>query len=269
MRGVELAERAVALLATTSEAWWEAMAHFYTAFNEAQLGRLARARAALAHMHPIGERLGDNHLCSYAAWITGWIEALEGQFSAAVASCQRAFELATDPVSAAWALAWRGLVHLEAGDAGAAVPRLMQALEYDRRFGGRGGEAWRTALLADARRLQGHDDAADLATRAWELAREVGFPFAEGLARRAMGRVAWNRGALDDAERLLGDALQIFSEIEAEFEAGRTRLDLAAIASDRGDVAEARAHLAGARAAFERLDIGFYLGRAVQLAERL
>jgi DNA-binding SARP family transcriptional activator len=267
--GAELAEHAVALLATASEAWWEGMAHFYVAFNEMQRGRLARARTSLARMRAIGEHLADNRLRNYAAWMTGWNEALEGRLSAAVASCERALELATDAVSAAWAVAWLGGVHLEVGDASAAVPRLIQALENDRRLGFRRAEAWWTALLADARRLQNHDEAADLAARARELAREVGFPFAEGLARRAMGRAGWTRGALDDAERLLGEALEIFSEIEAELEAARTRLDLADIASDRGDIAGARAHLDAARAAFERLDIGFYLDRAVQLAGRL
>jgi hypothetical protein len=158
---------------------------------------------------------------------------------------------------------------VEAGDPGAAVPRLIQAIEGHRRFGYRPAEAQLTAMLADARRLQGHDDARDLAARAWELAREVGVPFPAGLARRAMGRIARARGALNDAERLLGEALEIFSEIEAEFEAGRTRLDLVAIASDLGDVAHARGHVGAARATFERLDIGFYLARAVQLAERL
>jgi tetratricopeptide (TPR) repeat protein len=267
--GVELAERALALLATASEAWWEGMAHFYVAFNEVQLGRLARARASLARMHAMGERLADNRLRNYAAWMTGWNEALEGRFSAAVASCERALELATDAVSAAWAVAWLGGVHLEVGDAGAAAPRLIQAIENDRRLGFRLAEAWWTALLADARRLQGHADAADIAARAWELAREVGFPFAEGLARRAMGRVAWTCAALDDAERLLGEAFETFSRIEAEFEAARTRLDLAAIASRRGDVDRARAHLDAARSAFERLDVGFYAARAAELARRL
>jgi tetratricopeptide (TPR) repeat protein len=172
-------------------------------------------------------------------------------------------------VTVTWAVAWLGRVYLEAGDAGAAVPRLIQAVEDYRRFGFRRGEAWWTALLADARRLQGHDDAWDLAARAWELAREIGVPFAAGFARRAMGRVAWARGARDDAERLLGEALEIFSGIEAEFEAGRTRLDLAAIASHEKDVDRARAHLDAARATFERLDVAFYVARATEMAQRL
>lgn len=82
------------------------MAHFYIVFNEVQLGRLVRARAALARMHAIGERLADNRLCSYAAWMTGWTEALEGRAAAAVASCERALDLATDPISAGYAAAW-------------------------------------------------------------------------------------------------------------------------------------------------------------------
>jgi tetratricopeptide (TPR) repeat protein len=264
--GVELGERAVALLATTSEAWWEGMAHFYIVFNDVQLGRLVRARAALARMDAIGERLADNRLCSYAAWMTGWTEALEGRAAAAVASCERAVELATDPISAGYAAAWLGYAYLEGGDAGAAAPRLTQAIQGLRRLGFRTGEAWWTALLADARRLQGHDDAADLAIRAGELARESGFPFPAGLACRTMGRIAEACGAGDDAERLLEEALEIFSRIEADFEAARTRLDLAAIASRRGDADRARVHLAAAHATFERLDLGFYAALAVELA---
>jgi tetratricopeptide (TPR) repeat protein len=267
--GVELGDRAVALLATTADAWWEGTANFYILFNEAQLGRLAPARAAAARMHAIGERIGDKRLCSYAAWMTGWMEAHEGRFAEAIASCERAIELATDPISAGYASAYLGYVHLEAGDAEAAVPRMTQAIQNIRRLGFRTGEAWFAALLADARCLQGHAEAADDAESAWNLAREVRFPYAEALARRAMGRVARSRGAGDDAERWLGEALARFSEIEAEFEAARTRLDLAAMAAGRADTAGARAHLEKARAAFERLDVGFYVNRAVELAARL
>jgi DNA-binding SARP family transcriptional activator len=267
--GVALGERAVALLGATPEAWWEGTANFYILFNEVQLGRFAPAREAAARMHAIGERLADNRLCSYAAWMTGWIEAHEGQFAAAVASCERAIALATDPISAGYADAWLGYVQLEGGDADAAVPRLIQSIQNSRRLGFRTGEAWFAALLADARCLQRHDDAADVATSAWELAREVGFPFAEALARRAMGRVAWTRGARDDAERLLGAALDAFLDIEAEFEAARTRLDLAGVGAERGDRAGARVHLDTARSAFAQLDVGFYRGRADELAQRL
>lgn len=149
------------------------------------------------------------------------------------------------------------------------MPRLTQAIQGLRRLGFRTGEAWWTALLADARRLQGHDDAADLAIRAGELARESGFPFPAGLACRTMGRIAGARGAGDDAERLLDEALEIFSRIEADFEAARTRLDLAAIASRREDVDRARAHLDAARSTFERLDLGLRRpgGRARQQRE--
>jgi tetratricopeptide (TPR) repeat protein len=245
------------------------MAHFHVALNELHLGRLGRARAALVRVNAIGEQLADNRLCNYAVWLTAYIETLEGRFSSGIASCERALERATDPVNAAHGGAFLGYVHLEAEDADAAVPRLTQGVEYYRRFGFRPGEAEFTALLADARRLQGQDDAQDLAARAWQLAREAGFLFAEALARRAMGRIVWARGARDDAERLLGEALEIFSRMEAEFEAGRTRLDLAAIASARGNIAGARAHLDTARAAFERLDVGFYVARSAELARRL
>jgi ATP/maltotriose-dependent transcriptional regulator MalT len=137
------------------------------------------------------------------------------------------------------------------------------------RRGFRTGEAWFAALLADARCVQGHDEAEDAAAGAWTLAREVRFPYAEALARRVMGRVARRRGALDDAERFLGEAFGRFTEIEAEFEAARTRLDLAEVAGERGDTAGARAHLEAARAAFVRLDIGYSVDRATQLAARL
>jgi DNA-binding SARP family transcriptional activator len=233
--GIEHAERAIALLATTSEAWWEGMAHFYKASNEVQLGRLGRARAALVPMQALGERLADDRLQSYVAWVTGWTEALEGRAAAAVASCERALALATDVVSTGFASAFLGYAHLEAGDAAAAVPRLTQAIQGLQRLRFRTAEAWWTALLADARCLQGQDDAGDVASRAAELARDSGFPFAEGLARRAMGRIARARGDLDVAERLLGEALDIFAKIEAELEAGRTRLDLGAVASERLD----------------------------------
>jgi len=268
--GVALGERAAALLETTAERWWEAMAHFYTAFNDGQLGRLARARASLARLRAIGEAIADNRLCNYAAWTTGWTEALEGRQAAAVGSCERALELATDPVSAAYAAAFLGYAYLESGDGDRAAPRLARAVEDYQTFRFRPAEAWFGALLADARRLQGrHDEAAAVAMRAGAVARDLGFPFAGALAQRALGRALWARGAKDDADRMLAEAAQTFHAIEAELEAARTLLDHAAVAAAGGDVARAGALARSARSTFLQLDVPVHVARADETLARL
>ncbi len=254
--GTALAARSVGLLEGTTEHWWLGLAHFYTAFNDALLGRFGKARDALGRLRAISEAIDDNRLRTTAAWATGWTEALAGQAATAIASCEQALGLATDAVSAAAATAFLGHAYLEAGDGARAVPRLTAAVEEYTRLEFRPGQAWFGALLADAHRLEGRADAAaERATRAHALAREVGFPLALALAQRTLGRLAGASGARDEAARMLGGALGTFREMEAEFEGARTLLDLAATARAQGDAVRARGHEESARALFTRLGL--------------
>jgi DNA-binding SARP family transcriptional activator len=266
--GIELGTRAEALLDRGGERWWLAMVRFYTAMNAISSGRFAEARATLGRMRAVGEAIADNRLQSYATWATGWCEALEGRAADATASCRRAIDLTTDPVSAAYASAFLGYAQLEAGDGAAAAPPLAEAVDQFARFGFRAFEAWFLALLAEARRRGGHLAAAvEAAHRGEALAREAGYPFAAACARRVLGRVAAAEGARDDATRWLHEALAGFRAVDAEFEAARTRLDLADLAWARPDAALARAHAGAARDAFRALDLPGHAAAAEALHE--
>lgn len=268
--GVELGERAVTLLGRTDERWLLGMAHFYRAMNFISLGRFSAAHQSLGRLRAVAEAIGDNRLQSYAAWTGGWAEAQEGQAREAMASCQRALTLATDPVSHAYASAFIGYASMEAGDAAAATPRLREAIEQFARFHFPAFEAWFVTFLAEAQRLDGQlVDAAELAARGQALAGEVGFPLAIAWAQRVLGRVARARRAEAEAQKLLDNALEKFRAIEAEFETGRTLLDLTEILAAGGDVTGARAHLEAARATFARLDVPIYVTRVDELTGQL
>jgi hypothetical protein len=83
------------------------------------------------------------------------------------------------------------------------------------------------------------------------------------LARRALGRIARDRGALVEAEGHLWGAYQVFESIGAAYEGARTSLDLAALADTSGRLDTSATHLAAARKTFSDLRIAFYATRPV------
>jgi hypothetical protein len=72
-----------------------------------------------------------------------------------------------------------------------------------------------------------------------EVAGEVGFAYALGLAERTLGRIARAQGESGLAATRLGTALDVFAGIGARFEAARTTADLVSLAGARGDRPEA------------------------------
>jgi hypothetical protein len=223
---------------------------------------------ALHQTEALGLTLQDPHLQSYAAFTTGWIEAMRGASTVGIQACQRGYALATDPVNTAHALGALGGAYLESSDVATARPLLQEAVQHWERFGMQPLQAWFLALWAEAVLVQAEPaQAQELAERSVILAAAVGFPFAVGLAQRVLGRCARRRGALDEARARLQTALETFATIDARFERGRTHLDMAALGQTCGDRAATTHHLTAADTLFQALQVPVYQARTVHMAQ--
>jgi transcriptional regulator with AAA-type ATPase domain/tetratricopeptide (TPR) repeat protein len=240
--------QAVAILEGTAERWWLGLAHWGVAFGLGFLGDFRPALEAAARADALGHAIGDPRLETYAAWTTGWLQAALGDLDAALTACRRSLERSPDPVNTADAMSFLGLVLLERGGVGEAIPLLEQSVRQWTEFQHTPMLAWFTTVLADAYLSAGEPDRArHAATRGLGLARDAAFPYGVGLAARTLARIARAGGRLEDAARHAAEALETFRAIEARYEEARTYLELAGIDAARGERAGARDALAAAR----------------------
>lgn len=261
-------EAAVRLLEQTEAQWWLGMAHWVVGVAYALLGDFAQALEATARTEAVGVALQDPHVQSYAAFTTGWIEAMRGAPHSGLAACQRACDLALEPVNTAHAVGSLGYAYLEYGETSRALPLLQQAAQHWQQFGMPAMQGWMTTLWAEALLAQGDTALATaLAEQGRTIADAARFPFAIGLAQRAQGRVALAHGALESAMARLTQALQTFSTIEARFELGRTHLDLASLAQAQGDQLVVVRHLTAALSLFQALQVPVYSARTHRAAQ--
>jgi DNA-binding NtrC family response regulator/tetratricopeptide (TPR) repeat protein len=270
--GITHARRAIASLAASDERWWVGMSQWALALNAVLAGEFAAAGAAAAAAEEIGQAMDDARLQSYAGWTAGWIAACAGQTASALDACRRSLERSRDPVSSAYALGQYGHAHLEAGEPKRAAELLDDAIARLAEFrpGFRQTSARFLGVLADARLALGDAAQAGITARqALDLATGVGFAYAAGLARRALGRVAEADGDLVTARAELTQALDTFAAIGARFEAAHTHARLAAVALAAEARDDARTHLAAARAAFAALGVEGDASLVQRLAERL
>ena len=269
--GIEHGRRAVALLEhTAGQQWFLGMAHFYVAMNHLLIGRFDDALTALRRAQAVGESIADPRLQTYAAFTTGWIAAMRGDWDAAVEACERGRKLAPDPVSRVYASAFLGFAHVERGEPTEAIVLLEQVVRDLQRFGLPQWGGLCSSSLAEAYRLNGEIAVArDLAQRGIEITRRAQYWFGVGYGQRVLSRIAEASSALDEAEGHLTDALRTYESIAAEFELGRTHLELAGLAGRQGERARVQAHLAPARRTFERLDVPRYVEQAERLASEL
>ena len=244
------------------------MAYWVVGIVQALLGNFVAALQATTHADTLGQALQDPHIQSYAAFTTGWVEAMQGNTSAGLTACYRADELAVDPVNLAHAAGALGAAYLEHEEATLAIFWLRQAVQFWQQCALPPLQGWLTALLADAYCIQGDLETAEtLAAQGHILVEVAAFPFASGLVQRVQGRIALRRGVLADAAMALSLALTTFATIEARFELGRTHLDSARLAHAYGDRATIVYHLTAAWVIFQALPVPVYSARSRHAAQ--
>jgi tetratricopeptide (TPR) repeat protein len=261
-------ERAVTLLRPTTDTSSAGHACWFRGFSLIWLGRFADALMTGKEAREIGDRTGDARLQSYGDKIAGWAHACLGDIAQALGLLQRALHQAPDRLSALAIAGPLGFAQIEAGQPEAALESLEQGVAACRQirvlshYG-----SWIAVWLGDAHLAAGRPERArSLAEQAFVQAREVGFPQAQGLAQRLLGRLASAAGAHDEAADALHEAMRLFTAIEARYEIARTHLDLAPVARARGNPERATRHLAEARALFDALGVRRDAARAAELA---
>jgi DNA-binding SARP family transcriptional activator/KaiC/GvpD/RAD55 family RecA-like ATPase len=257
--GIQHGRRAVALLERATERWWLGQAHFAVAANYVLLGEFEPALEAAGHALAIGDALGDPRVRTPAAWLSGTIYALRGDWEQGIAAGRRSLEYSPDPLNRADALGWLGLAYLEQGDAGEAIQVLEQSVEHWSRFRVRSVQGGFRILLGHAYLMQGDvDRAAKLAEEGFALTRDTHYLLSRGWGERLLALIAQTRGDQPGARTFLEQALATFTSISAGFEAARTQLLLARLCAALGDGGAAAAAVARARDGFATLKIPRY-----------
>lgn len=220
--GLHHGQQAVQLLARDQDRWWQGQAYWVLGFHDFVLGRFDEAFAAMGQTHAIWEELQDPRLD--AAWSLGYFHAALGDWEKGIEECEKGVARAQDPLNTAAGLGFLGYALLEKGDWARAIPALERSTERLRQAGMRQLLGWFSAYLAEAVAESGDfARAAELARQGIELTRESHFPYGEGIARRAAGRVAELTGTPAQAEACWRQALEIFAALEAPYEVERTR----------------------------------------------
>jgi tetratricopeptide (TPR) repeat protein len=259
--------QSVEFLGQTEEWHHLGLMHSILGVNYGLRGEFAPALDALARVATIGAATGDPRLQSAAAWSTGWIAVLRGEWDAGIAGCQRGHDVATDPSSRALAANYLGFAYLDSGQPAQAMPFLQQAVEQFQRFRYLQGQGRATTWLGEAWLLHGDlATARSLAQQGLALSSEARYAYGVGLAHRALGRIAHASGALSEAERYYTDALETFAALSAQYELGRTHLDFATLTRTQGNLVAVATHLTAARILFETLQVPTYVERTIQLA---
>jgi tetratricopeptide (TPR) repeat protein len=238
--------------------------------NYLQVGRFEDGLSAAVRVREVGHSIGDPRLLTYAAFVTGWIQAMRGDWESSVESCEQSCKLSPDRVSGVYATGFLGYAHAERGEAGQAIPLLELAVQELGRFGFPQWHGMFTASLAEAYRLMGDVEKAQrLIQRGLEITRGARYSFGVGYGERILGRIALATNALDEAESQLTAARETFETMGADFEVARTRLELAELAGRRGNRERARSDLGLAQQTFARLHVPRYVERVERRAREL
>jgi tetratricopeptide (TPR) repeat protein len=274
--GIAEGRQAVALLERSEERGWLGQALRILSLHQLHIGDFLPALEALERMRALGEITGEARMRSDAAWGGARVHTVMGEAEAAIAACQRAVELAPDPVARANTIGWLGAAHIENGDASRALPLLEDAIGQLQGLSGAGGYRYRQldgvfrALLSECHLARGDaGQARALGELALDIARTGGWAVAIGYAERAAGRLALATGKLDEAEAALERALATFAGVEALAQVARTRLPLAEVRAARGDGAAAARELRAARELFASMRAPRLVDRTARLAARL
>jgi DNA-binding NtrC family response regulator/tetratricopeptide (TPR) repeat protein len=268
--GVERCRQALDHLRRPADGFFRGLALDIEVYHHLALGEHALALEAAVATQALGEQIGDRRYQSYGACMVGWVFTRLGDPLRGMAACQRAVELAPDPLAMAIVLDVLGEACLAADDPSRAQRELTRAVELLRRFHFRVLEAWGLARLADAALANGDVRSAREAAREALLVAEAGrFPLQAALAQRALGRVAQVEGTLTAAFDLLGRATEAFDGIEARYDGAVARLDLVAVAHALGDRRAAERYLHQAVERFTAMGLAHLVRRATQVGEDL
>ncbi|HYG63186.1 MAG TPA: AAA family ATPase, partial [Thermoanaerobaculia bacterium] len=266
--GIEDGRRALDLLETSEDRWWQGQALWVAGFHYYVLGRFEEALEAMDQAHAIWEALQDPRLDP--SWSTGFFLASMGDWERGIELCRGGLERAGDPLNTAAAQGFLGYAYLEKGDLPRALETLDEAVRSMRQAGMQQLLGWYSAFLAEACLLAGRPaEARERALEALTVTDGAGFRYGSGFAQRTLGHIAAAEDDPELAEAWLNQALATFRSLDAPFEAARTLLDLVQLAGDQGDLPEAGSRLEEARALFEELRVPAYSARAERLTGSL
>jgi class 3 adenylate cyclase/tetratricopeptide (TPR) repeat protein len=266
--GIQHSLKAIVLLERSGEPWWQGQAYWVAGFHHYALGRLEAGLQAMSRAHAIGEALGDHRLDT--SWSTGYFYASTGDVERGIEDCRGGLARAQDPLNTAAALGFLGYAYLEKGDVPQAKEALQQSVQRLEQTGFQPLLGWFSAFLAEAYLAAGlPEEARELALQALEITEEAQFRYGVGLAQRALGRVARDRGDLPTAEARFQEALTTFTTLEVPFEVARTHLDRAELAHAQGAPAAALLAIEEARHGFAELGFRRYQERVARLSADL
>jgi DNA-binding SARP family transcriptional activator len=261
--GVRHGQQAVALLEKGDERWWLGQACWILGLNLSYRGRFLQGLESEARAGALGEAVGDRRLACTAAWATGFINTLAGEWEAALSACRKGVELAPDPLSRMTAAGMLALAHVERQEPREAIAILDEVIPQAEKFRFAPLHGLYLGFRSEAALQAGDPVAAlELALRGAELTRKSGYIYGLGWTQRILARIARRSGDLTQARIHLDEAMATFEEMGAPFEAGRTHQELGELLASMGDPAGARPHAAAALTAFEALGLERFVTRA-------
>ena len=266
-RGIECGRRAVALLEKTKDLWYLSYSYWALGLCCSEIGAFQEALGAERRALEIGREIGSLPLESSALWVIGIIHSVMGEWDLGIAECREAVAKSGDVLYRAINSGFLGFAYVEAGDSAAAIAVLEEVIPPLRQFGLNAHAAWFTSFLAEAYRLDGRLERAEiLAEDARRVATETRFDVAVGWSQQSLGRTAAARGDVATARARFAEALASFSATQSRYETARTYLDLAVMSMRCGEREAACRHLGAADAVFEELDVPRYRARVAALA---
>lgn len=252
--GVRYSQRAIVLLERGGESWWQGQAHWVAGFNRYAVGEIEEGIDALERAQRIGEALDDYRLDT--SWSQGYFYAALGEWEAGIEKCRQSVESSQDPLNTAVATGFLGYAYLRKGDRSLAISTLRDAARQLRDTGMSQILGWFRVFLAQAYLADGQlAEAEEQVAMGLETCRSVNFRLGTGLALRAEGEIALERGSLDRADASLRAASETFESLQAPFESARTHLVRARLAREAGEPQTVAAELAAARRIFTDLGL--------------
>jgi DNA-binding SARP family transcriptional activator len=269
-QAVEFGERAAELLQETGESFWLGETYSGLGGSYYYTGAFGRAIEAAARGRSIGEAIDDACLRSCTRRVAAIVHIDRGDVEDALVLCREALAFAHEPFSRAIAQGLLGYAHLEAGDAGAAIPLLRAGAEALAGFGAPALSGRYVALLGEAHLRAGRPvEARRLLLDGLERMEPDRHGLGISRARRALGHLALAEGTPEEARVRFEQAVAIAAANEARYEEARGRLDLAALLASTPDRERAAALAGQALAFFKEATARHWEARARALVESL